>query len=164
MPSHRGSRGASSISSSRGSGRVSGARVAGMRARWWAQAATFGAVGIANTAVDAAVFALLVRSLGWSTGALATAASAVGFTVGSVHSYLWNSRVTFGLGGRPDSARIASQFGAVTLGGLALTSVVFAAVEAVGAPYGLIMAKAAAVIAGAAWNFWLLRRWVFPAP
>lgn len=142
---------------------MSGARIAGMRARWWAQATAFGAVGVANTAVDAAVFALLVQSLGWSGGALATVASAAGFTAGSMHSYLWNSRVTFGLGGRPDSARIASQFAAVTLGGLALTTMAFAAVEAADLPYGLITAKAAAVIAGAAWNFWLLRRWVFPA-
>lgn len=141
---------------------MSGARLTGMRARWWTQAATFGAVGIANTAVDAGVFTLLVQSLGWSTGVRATAASAAGFIVGSVHSYLWNSRVTFGRGGRPDSARIASQFAAVTLGGLVLTSAVFAGVEAVGAPYGLIAAKSAAVTAGVAWNFWLLRRWVFP--
>lgn len=141
---------------------MSGARFADMRARWWAQAVTFGAVGIANTAVDAIVFGLLVRYLDWSTGAQATAASAVGFTAGSVHSYVWNSRITFGLGGRPDTTRTAAQFAAVTVGGLALTSAAFAAVESVGTPYGLIMAKTAAVAAGVTWNFWLLRRWVFP--
>lgn len=107
------------------------------------------------------VFAVVVQSFGWSTGGPATVASAAGFAAGSVHSYAWNSRVTFGLGERSDSTRVASQFTVVTLGGLALTSAMFAAVEATGTPYGLITAKAAAVAAGAAWNFWLLRRWVF---
>lgn len=139
------------------------ARAVSLRARWWAQAAVFAAVGAANTVIDAGVFAIVVNTLDWSSGSFAMAASALGFVAGSVNSYAWNSRVTFDAGGR-DNVHTVSQFAAVTLGGVVLTSLVFAAIEQAGVPSGLVMAKLAAVCAGAAWNFVLMRRWVFANP
>lgn len=129
------------------------------------QVLRFGIVGAGNTAVDALVFALIVFLAGWDSGVLAVVASGTGFVAGATHSYLWNSRFTFGRTHPGDSLRVVGRFAAVMLGGLALSAATFAAVAYLlpaGAP-ALALAKAVSMGVALGWNFTLMRGAVFAA-
>lgn len=131
--------------------------------RVWAQALVFIAVGVGNSLVAAGVFALLVAALGWHEQPLASLASSIGFLAGSVHSYVWNSRVTFRRAGRRDSAGMVGKFVSVATVSFAVAAAAFAAIEAAWPhePTRLASAEAAAVLAAGLWNFSLIRQWVF---
>lgn len=125
----------------------------------------FGIVGVGNTAVDAFVFALIVFLAGWDSGVLAVVASTTGFVAGAVHSYLWNSRFTFGRTHPGDSLRVVGGFASVMLGGLALSVAAFAAVIYLlpASAVELLLAKAVSMGVALGWNFTLMRRAVFAA-
>src|SRR5690606_10346713 len=131
----------------------------------WAQFLIFSVVGAANTALDAGVFALLVGLFGWREGFEPVAASVLGFLAGSLHSYLWNSRVTSGHRGPgpADSPRLVGRFLAVAIGGAIVSALAFSAVREVW-PFDrfvLTASKLAAMAVALAWNFSLMRFWVF---
>ena len=120
---------------------------------------TFALVGLANTAVDFGVFLALTRLLGVAP----LLASAVGFLVGSVHSYLANGLLTF----RDRGARLASasrvlRFAGVTAACLGVSTVVMAA-ALLALPD--VAAKAVSVLGTFAAGYWLNSRLVYaPRP
>ena len=114
--------------------------------------------------MDAAVFALTVLLTGWRTQPMATAASLVGFAAGAVHSYLWNSRVTFRRGG---SGRLGvARFAAATAFGAAISALLFTVAMGIGLPgdLRLAFAKIVATAGSMGVNFLVLRHWVFVVP
>jgi putative flippase GtrA len=123
----------------------------------------FALVGVGNAAVDASVFTLLVAGLGWRHGLEPLAASLLGFVCGSLHSYAWNSRVTFRSGRVTDSAAVMGQFFSVAAGGALVSALAFSAVRAVWPDEAttLAAAKLGAIGIGMIWNFSLMRGWVF---
>ena len=70
---------------------------------WLWQAARFSAVGVLNTAVDAALYLALTRWLG--LGGLRTVAKVISYAVGTVNSFYWNRSWTF-----QSRARVAATF------------------------------------------------------
>lgn len=128
-----------------------------------AQFLLFALVGLGNAAVDAAVFTLLVAGFGWQAGFAPLAASVVGFLAGALHSYAWNSRVTFRFGRAADSPALMGQFLSVAVGGAIVSALAFSAVRAVWPDDGTILAasKLGAIGIAMIWNFSLMRGWVF---
>jgi putative flippase GtrA len=61
---------------------------------WLEQAAKFLSVGILNTALDAGLYFVLTRWLGFST--LPTLAKGISYGVGILNSFYWNKSWTFG--------------------------------------------------------------------
>ena len=120
-------------------------------------------VGIGNTVVDAVLFAALALLLGWDEGVRAVLASTAGFLTGAVHSYVWNSRVTFSVRHENDSLASVGSFLAVAAVGAALAALVFTAAIAAWPSEAtrLAVAKLVAIAATTAWNFALMRHWVF---
>jgi putative flippase GtrA len=131
--------------------------------RVWAQALVFAAVGVGNFVIGAGAFALLVATFGWHEQPFASLASALGFLLGSVHSYAWNSRLTFRREGRRDSVPLFGKFLSVTGVSIAVAAAAFALAEAVWphARTRLAGAEGVAVLAAGLWNFSLIRQWVF---
>ncbi len=115
----------------------------------------FALVGVANTGVDLALFALLTLGLALAP----VAANPVSYAAGMVFSFAANRRTTFaGLPDRvPPAAQVAG-FAAINLGSLALTTAV---VHLLAPPLGPLGAKLAAVPVGLAWNYGLSRRLLF---
>ena len=125
-----------------------------------AQVVVFALVGVGNALVDAAMFTVLVRALGLSGGLPMMAASTIGFGAGALHSYLWNSRVTF----RGEARRGAlARFVVVTMLAAAASALAFATVHTYWPTHDtqLVAAKVTAMIAGAVANFALMRGWAF---
>lgn len=131
--------------------------------RAWAQLVIFGAIGLGNVVVDAAVFAGLVAVFDWRTSSWAGLASFFGFVAGSVHSYAWNSTVTFRR--RRSVALTLQRFALASAVGGLLSAAMVALVLAVlpDGNAGIVLAKVVATIGGLFVNFTLLRKWVFPA-
>jgi putative flippase GtrA len=74
----------------------------------------FGIVGVANTLLTFAVYTLLLKGFGvWYL-----AASAIGFVVGTINSFLWNRRWTFR--GHVGDALTPVRWGVVQCTGLAV--------------------------------------------
>jgi putative flippase GtrA len=116
--------------------------------------ARFGLVGVLNTGLDFAVFALLFYGLGWPL----LAANSLGYAAGLANSYLLNSRWTFG--DRPrrrSSARPLLYAGlngmGLLLGNLAVWSLAMA--------LPAWLAKLGATAVTFAWNYWSSDRLVF---
>ncbi len=128
-----------------------------------AQFLLFAIVGLGNAAVDAGVFTLLVAAFGWESGIEPLAASVLGFLAGALHSYVWNSRVTFRVGRAADSPAVWGQFLSVAVGGAVISAVAFSAVRAVWPDEATTLAasKLGAIGIAMIWNFGLMRGWVF---
>lgn len=129
----------------------------------YGQLVRFVAVGFGNTAVDAIVFAAIVGTTGWRTGVPVVAAAGAGFVAAAIHSYFWNSRVTFAVSHPGDSAGVMAKFMAVASVGL-IVSVTTFAVAAFLVPSnatGLAVAKGASIAMTLGWNFLMMRRVVF---
>ncbi len=116
------------------------------------QLARFGIVGVANTLISLAVYAVLLR--------IATPyllAAAVAFAAGAVNGYVLNRRWTFGA---VDSGRARTIYVVVQLGGLlALTALVRLLVD--DAAIGRVPAYLAAVPPVTLATFALNRVWTF---
>ncbi len=118
--------------------------------------AIFGAVGLANTAVDFVAFILLTQAAGISP-LLANVAS---FSLGAINSYILNRLVTFADAAAPLSSPGAMlRFAAVTAVGLVVSSLALAAGLALS--LGEIPAKAASIAVTFATGFVLSRAFVF---
>lgn len=119
----------------------------------------YAGVGVANTAVDFAVFAILLE-----TGLAAGLANAAGFLAGAANSYICNALFTFrdaeAATGSRQMRRIIA-FAAVTLFSLAVSAIVFAACKTFAADY---LAKLAATLAVLSVGFLLNRTLVFAPP
>ncbi len=113
----------------------------------------FAIVGVANTAIDFAVFAGLFYLLHWPLLAAHTA----GFAVAVVNSYVCNKTWTFG-DRRPSRIVDGARFLLVAVCGLATGSVVIAVAAQVMPP---LAAKACAVAATFVVNYWASARYVF---
>jgi putative flippase GtrA len=118
-------------------------------------AISFGLVGVANTAIDFAVFWYLVthRSLD------PVGANAVSQSIAIVNSYLMNRFWTF----RQSSPKIRPaasflMFVAVSVAGMAIASLVIIALSGLSAP---LFAKAASIVVTFGWNYTLNRYLVF---
>ncbi len=114
----------------------------------------FGVVGVVNTAIDFSAFAALYHLLHWPL----LAANAAGFALAVVNSYAMNKTWTF-RDETPSTLGHGARFFVVAVAGLAVGSaVIAAAAQAMPA----LAAKACAIGATFAWNYWASSRFVFP--
>lgn len=113
----------------------------------------FGAVGVVNTAIDFSVFAALFYLLHWPL----LAANAAGFGLAVANSYAMNKAWTF-RDTAPATLGRGARFFAVALAGLAIGSAVIAAAAQIVPAF---VAKACAIGATFAWNYWASARFVF---
>ena len=120
-------------------------------------------IGVGNAVIDAGIFAFLVGVMGFRSGIEPVAASVVGFLCGALHSYAWNSRVTFRMGRAADTPQVLGQFLSVAVGGAIIGALAFSAVRAVWPDSSTTLAasKLGAIGVGMMWNFLLMRGWVF---
>lgn len=116
----------------------------------------FAIVGVANTAIDFSIFAALFYLVGWPL----LAAHATGFAVAVVNSYVCNKTWTFG-DRRPSRLQDGAKFLLVALCGLVTGSAVIAVAAQV---MPALAAKACAVAATFAVNYWASARYVFVRP
>jgi putative flippase GtrA len=79
-------------------------------------------VGLSNGAVDFVVLAVLVFVFDPQTTAALIAANTVAFLAGSINSFTWNSRLTFGTP-RPYASRWFALFLLINIGGLVISNV-----------------------------------------
>lgn len=120
------------------------------------QLATFGLIGLFNTALDMAVFFFLTAVTGLFVGQEITA-KVLSFFAGVISSFALNSSYTF----KPDSyeSRGFATFFLVSLVGLSVNALVFAAVHSVGV--GDLMAVLFAAVCSFLISFTLTKTWAF---
>jgi len=115
----------------------------------------FCSVGVANTALDFAIFMALAVGLGMN----AIIANVISFSCGALCSFLLNGRFTFAIGRTQDARPMRPlRFAIVTLATLGLSTLVlkFAALA-----LPLPLAKLVSVVASLGFGFPLNRYWVF---
>jgi putative flippase GtrA len=123
---------------------------------------TFGAVSVGTTAMDFAIFNLLI-----STTALSPVSSnTISYSAGVIVSYLLNKRLTFRDGGRDNRSHEMGLFLAINIVGLAFNN---GAIALVAREFGrstlvLDAGKLAAGVATWVLKFVTFKRWVYPAP
>jgi len=124
-----------------------------------AQFLKFNMVGLLNTAIDFAVFAVLI----W-TGLYYVIAQLLSYAAGMLNSYIWNSRFTFGdtrrrHDSKADLGRMVrfAVWNAIMLGLSILLLAAFAELTAIGEIY----AKAVVTVIIVAINFYGSKRFVF---
>jgi putative flippase GtrA len=115
----------------------------------------FAIVGVANTAIDVSVFAILFYGLHWPL----LPAHAAGFAVAVVNSYVCNKAWTFD-DRRPSRIVDGARFLLVAICGLATGSLVIALAAEI---MPVLAAKACAVAATFVVNYWASARYVFVA-
>ncbi|WP_082639343.1 GtrA family protein [Aureimonas sp. AU20] len=103
------------------------------------QMVLFALVGIVNTAVDLAAFAVLL----W-IGLAPLAANAISFSLGALNSLILNKNLTFREAGAHYSPRLVFSFAAVTLLSLGVSQASLSALMTMGAP--ALAAKLASVL------------------
>jgi len=119
-------------------------------------AAKFALVGVANTLLDLAIFALLVNFAEW----VPARANIVSYGCGLLNSFMLNRQWTFAYkGGRSPAVQFA-RFALVNLGALGLSTLVVWGASPVVGP---MPAKAAAIVLTFGWNYFLTRDVVFGA-
>ncbi|MCB9948254.1 MAG: GtrA family protein [Rhodospirillaceae bacterium] len=111
------------------------------------RALRFAAVGVANTAIDMALFAVLYYLAGWAV----LPAHIAGFLVAATNSYLMNKTWTFADDSRGRAALVKGiGFLAVAGVGLALSS---ATIWLVAGLVPVLVAKVLAIVASFLWNY-----------
>jgi putative flippase GtrA len=115
----------------------------------------FGLVGILNTAIDIAVFTLLLATTTLSP----VAANTISYCVGILNSFVCNKYWTFGdiQGQRPARVQLPI-FIATNLVGLAVANL---ALVAASHAMPIAPAKLVSVLSGMAWNYWASRTFVY---
>ena len=130
-----------------------------MRARAFAkQVSTFGAVSIATTVLDFALFNLLIVS----TSLPVVVANTISYSAGIAASYLLNKRFTFTGGGRSNRGHEVGLFVLFNIGGLALNNLAVALVASVESTLLLNVMKLLAGLLAAIVKFVGFKRWVYP--
>lgn len=122
-----------------------------------ARMARFGAVGLANTATDFALFSALILA-----GVAPTLANGAGFLAANLQSYLVNARVTFGEKGAPAPVSFS---GYGKFAGAHILSLVFstAMILVLSDRIGPFAAKAAGALFTFLWNYWSSAFFIFRA-
>ncbi len=124
------------------------------------QIVTFGAVSVATTVLDFAVFNLLVL-----LDVLAVvAANTVSYGTGILASYELNKRLTFTGGGRERRSHELGLFVLINVVGLVLNNAAVAAASLLVGEVPLLLNLAKLVAGGATWalKFVTFKRWVYP--
>jgi len=139
----------------RAAGSFTGRRTVGTLGR-------FGAVGMLNTVLDLALFAVLG---GW-LALPALAANTLAYGTGIVNSFVWNRRWTFAHRPRQHAGRQFARFALVSLSALLLNDALVLSLAALfnAGSAGLAAAKLIATAAGLLWNFTLNNHWTFRTP
>lgn len=115
----------------------------------------FALVGVLNTSIDFALFAVLFYGAEWPL----LAANAAAYSVAVVNSYLLNKYWTFGDPSRGRAAMLRGMlFVALNLVGLALAS---AAVWGLAQFLHPLVAKAGSIAVSFVWNYWSNRKFVY---
>ena len=115
----------------------------------------FGLVGVLNTAVDFALFALLFYGVEWPL----LAANAAAYSVAAANSYLLNKYWTFGDTSRGRAAILRGMlFVVLNLVGLALAS---AAIWVLAQFLHPLVAKAGSIAVSFVWNYWSNHKFVY---
>lgn len=120
--------------------------------------ARFGAVGIANTAIDLGAYFILTRLIPFF-GAFLGIAKAISYALGAAFSFSTNRSWTFRKSGAVDSGEIM-RFAATAGSSLVINTLTLFIVHGLLGVHDLIAALVATV-AAFAWNFSLSRSWVF---
>jgi len=120
----------------------------------WVQLVKFGLVGVSNTVLALAVYALLVKGLGlWYV-----AASAIAFALGAVNGYVLNRSWTFS--GHASDAGTALRWAVVQGSGLLLNlGLVYLLVD--GAGLDKLVGQALAIVIVVVLAFFANRAWTF---
>ena len=116
----------------------------------------FAVVGVANTAIDVALFGFLYYAQGWPL----LWSNSAGYAAGLANSYLCNHLWTFRAAPARLSVRRAALFVLVNLLRLLLANVAIALLAHLMAPWA---AKLGAVGITFGWNYWASQRYVFLA-
>lgn len=115
----------------------------------------FGLVGVVNTSIDFALFAVLFYGVEWPL----LAANAAAYSVAVVNSYLLNKYWTFGDTSRGQAAILRGMlFVVLNLVGLALASV---AVWVLAQFLHPLVAKAGSIAVSFVWNYWSNHKFVY---
>ncbi|MDD3487665.1 MAG: GtrA family protein [Candidatus Moranbacteria bacterium] len=132
------------------------------------QFAKFGAIGVANFAVDIGILNLLIFITGIAAGTYYTVFKVISFTFAVTNSYLWNKFWAFHKETTKEAGKEFVQFIAVSIIGLILNALVASILVNVVGPLGGIAPKTWASVSAAAasvcvmfWNFVGYKFWVF---
>lgn len=122
------------------------------------QVSTFGAVSVATTILDFALFNLMILN----SGVPVVVANTLSYSAGIAASYLLNKRFTFGGGGRDKRSHEVALFVLFNIGGLALNNLAVALVADVRSTLLLNAMKLLAGLMAAIVKFIGFKRWVYP--
>ncbi len=128
----------------------------------------FGAIGVANFAVDIGILNLLIFLSGTAVGVAYTVFKIISFTFAVTNSYIWNKYWAFHKEGTREAAKEFVQFITVSIIGLVLNALIASLLVNVVGPLGGISVKTWASVAAAFasvcvmfWNFIGYKFWVF---
>ena len=120
-------------------------------------------IGGLTTSLNLLLFAAMVSAFGWRRGVAATFASTTAYVVTSVLAYVLNSRVAFRRQHSGDSRGTVTRFAATFASSAGVSALVFSGVHALAgdSSRALAVAQGVSIATVIAWNFTLLRLWVF---
>lgn len=132
------------------------------------QFAKFGAIGVANFAVDIGILNLLIFLSGTAVGVSYTIFKIISFTFAVTNSYIWNKFWTFKKENTREAGKEFAQFIIISVIGLALNALIASLLVNVIGPLGGISVKTWASVSAAFasvcvmfWNFIGYKFWVF---
>lgn len=120
-------------------------------------------IGGFTTSLNLALFVAMVSAFGWRNGFAATFASTTAYVVTSFLAYLLNSRIAFREHHAGDSAGTVTRFAATFASSAGVSALVFSGAHALAgnSSAALALAQGTSIATVIAWNFTLLRLWVF---
>ena len=124
---------------------------------WLEQAAKFLSVGILNTALDASLYFVLTRWLGFST--LQTLAKGISYGAGILNSFYWNKSWTF----KSDAGTVTTTFVPFILANLAALTINAGVMHICLNAFGLHEIPSLALATGSTffWNFTISKVFIF---
>ena len=120
-------------------------------------------IGGSTTSLNLVLFAAMVSVFDWRSGLAATLASTAAYVATSVLAYVLNSRIAFRQQHAGDSAGTMARFAATFASSAGVSALVFSGVHALSgeSSRALALAQGTSIVTVIAWNFTLLRLWVF---
>lgn len=132
------------------------------------QFAKFGAIGVANFAVDIGILNLLIFFSGTAVGIAYTVFKIISFIFAVTNSYIWNKYWAFHKGGTKEAGKEFLGFMTISVIGLVLNALIASLLVNVIGPLGGINVKTWASVSAAFasvcvmfWNFVGYKFWVF---
>lgn len=121
------------------------------------------AIGGFTTSLNLLLFAAIVSAFDWRSGPAATLASTTAYVAPAALAYALNSRIAFRAQHAADSAGTMARFAATFASSAGVSALVFSGVHALAgeSSRALAVAQGASIVTVIAWNFTLLRLWVF---